>query len=514
MLNSQQQLAVSLNNNTNALILAGAGTGKTRVLTQRIIYLIENNFATLAEILAITFTNKAAAEMLGRIKNHYYKNNYNNADNTDKFADSWIGTFHKICYQILLQNYEFANLKKDFQIIDEIKQKEYITNIINSLNLDSKIYDSQKICYLINNYKNLCLRSTVDTFLLQTENFHNLKNGVNINAIQAIYQQYEQFCQQQNIVDFDELLLRCYELLLHNEQCRLKYQNSFKYILVDEFQDTNELQYKFIKLLLKNNQNSFLFVVADDNQTIYSFRGANATILQNLITDFPSLITIKLEQNYRSTTNILAAANAIIANNNNYKNNNIFHKQLWTNNNKNTNQKIQLFICENAITEANIIADEILKIANNNVDFDFSQIAILYRTNKQANAFENAFSNKNIPCYIYTPKNNNVKNNAEYFDNEKNTDSNNTNSVKLLTIHSAKGLEFNTVFIVGLEQNLFPIFLNTNIQEERRLMYVAITRAKQNLYLSYAKSRNGFSFKQQSQFINEIPNSLLEIKVF
>lgn len=516
MLNTQQQLAVSLNHNCNALILAGAGTGKTRVLTQRIIYLIENNFASLAEILAITFTNKAANEMFGRIKNHYYKTNYNN----DEFANAWIGTFHKICYQILLQNYEFANLKKDFQIIDEIKQKEYITNIINSLNLDSKIYDSQKICYLINNYKNLCLRSTVDIFLLQTENFHNLKNGVNINAIQAIYQQYEQFCQQQNIVDFDELLLRCYELLLHNEQCRLKYQNLFKYILVDEFQDTNHLQYKLIKLLAKNNKKNFLFVVADDNQTIYSFRGSDINILQNIISDFPNLITIKLEQNYRSTPNILAAANAVIANNNNIKNNNNFlHKQLWTNNtDKNDNQKIQLFICENAIAEANIIADEIIKIANNNIDFDFdfSQIAILYRTNKQANVFETALYNKKIPYSIYNPQNSNYNNsNSDYFDNNNinNNISKENNSVKLLTIHSSKGLEFNNVFIVGLEQNLFPIFFSDNIQEERRLMYVAITRAKNNLYLSYAKSRNGFSFKQQSQFISEIPNSLLESKI-
>ena len=309
MLNTQQQLAVSLNHKTNALILAGAGTGKTRVLTQRIIYLIEHKFITLPEILAITFTNKAANEMFGRIKSHYYKNNYSNYNDNNN---------------------------------DNIK----------SLNIDNKIYDSKKICYLINSYKNLCLRSFVDVSLLQTEQFYNLKNNIDINAIQTIYQQYEQFCQQQNFVDFDELLLRCYELFLHNEQCRLKYQNLFKYILVDEFQDTNILQYKLIKLLLTNNANSFLFIVADDNQTIYSFRGTDANILQKVIFDFPDLI------------NILTAANAVIANNNNNNknnnnnsnNNNIFHKQLWTND-KNHNQKIPLFVCENAIIEANTIAE-------------------------------------------------------------------------------------------------------------------------------------------------------------
>ena len=537
MLNTQQQLAVSLNHKTNALILAGAGTGKTRVLTQRIIYLIEHKFITLPEILAITFTNKAANEMFGRIKSHYYKNNYSNYndnDNDNEFSNSWIGTFHKICYQILLQNYEFANLNKDFQIIDEIKQNDYISNIIKSLNLDNKIYDSKKICYLINSYKNLCLRSFVDVSLLRTEQFYNLKNNIDINAIQTIYQQYEQFCQQQNFVDFDELLLRCYELFLHNEQCRLKYQNLFKYILVDEFQDTNILQYKLIKLLLTNNANSFLFVVADDNQIIYSFRGTDANILQKVIFDFPDLITIKLEQNYRSSVNILTAANAVIANNNNNNknnnnnsnNNNIFHKQLWTND-KNHNQKIPLFVCENAIIEANTIAEEILRIVDNNVDFDFSQIAILYRTNKQANAFETALSNNNIPCNIYNPNcnsnsnsnsnnnnnnNNNNENNSNYFDNINNI-TNNINSVKLLTIHSAKGLEFDIVFIVGLENDLLPIFLNKNIQEERRLMYVAITRAKKLLYLSYAKNRNSH-FKQISQFINEIPNNLLERRIF
>ena len=363
------------------------------------------------------------------------------------------------------------------------------------------------------------MRSFVDVSLLRTEQFYNLKNNIDINAIQTIYQQYEQFCQQQNFVDFDELLLRCYELFLHNEQCRLKYQNLFKYILVDEFQDTNILQYKLIKLLLTNNANSFLFIVADDNQIIYSFRGTDANILQKVIFDFPDLITIKLEQNYRSSVNILTAANAVIANNNN-----IFHKQLWTND-KNHNQKIPLFVCENAIIEANTIAEEILRIVDNNVDFDFSQIAILYRTNKQANAFETALSNNNIPCNIYNPNsnsnsnsnnnnnnNNNNENNSNYFDNI-NDITNNINSVKLLTIHSAKGLEFDIVFIVGLENDLLPIFLNKNIQEERRLMYVAITRAKKLLYLSYAKNRNSH-FKQISQFINEIPNNLLERRIF
>ena len=445
--------------------------------------------------------------------------------NIDRLKDKYIlyfesedTTYHIIKYVDEDGNTIEKSVNKDFQIIDEIKQNDYISNIIKSLNLDNKIYDSKKICYLINSYKNLCLRSFVDVSLLRTEQFYNLKNNIDINAIQTIYQQYEQFCQQQNFVDFDELLLRCYELFLHNEQCRLKYQNLFKYILVDEFQDTNILQYKLIKLLLTDNANSFLFVVADDNQIIYSFRGTDANILQKVIFDFPDLITIKLEQNYRSSVNILTAANAVIANNNN----NIFHKQLWTND-KNHNQKIPLFVCENAIIEANTIAEEILRIVDNNVDFDFSQIAILYRTNKQANAFETALSNNNIPCNIYNPNcnsnsnsnnnnNNNNENNSNYFDNINNI-TNNINSVKLLTIHSAKGLEFDIVFIVGLENDLLPIFLNKNIQEERRLMYVAITRAKKLLYLSYAKNRNSH-FKQISQFINEIPNNLLERRIF
>ena len=622
-LNSEQRAAVELPPRS-ALILAGAGSGKTRVLTTRIAWLISTGQATPSGILAVTFTNKAAKEMMTRLTAMLPINP----------RGMWIGTFHGLCNRMLRAHYREANLPQTFQILDSGDQLSAIKRIMKSMNVDEEKYPPREMQWFISGNKEEGLRAhEVEAYDPYT------RRKVEIFA------EYDAQCQREGVVDFSELLLRCYELLQRNAQLRDHYQARFRHILVDEFQDTNPLQYRWLKLLA--GQNNAIFAVGDDDQSIYAFRGANVGNMQDLLRDFRIENIIKLEQNYRSHGNILDAANALISNNPNR-----LGKNLWTDAHK--GESIRVYEASTDIDEAGFIVAEIQHLRREGVKLD--EIALLYRSNAQSRVLEHALVSaglsyrvygglrfferqeiKHALAYLRLMENseddnallriinfptrgigarsieqlqesarhfntslfdaaartggkvsafvalieslrgavkdlplpeiidhvlqhsglrghyesersiaskkreaeerldnlNELLNAATLFVHEAEDDGltaflthaslesgehqagDSEDALHLMTVHAAKGLEFYTVFITGLEQGLFPhqnSIDSGEVAEERRLMYVAITRARRRLYLSFAQSRmlhGQVHYGMASSFLRELPEALL-----
>lgn len=624
------------------LVLAGAGSGKTKLLTSRIAYLIQNGVKP-RNILAVTFTNKAAREMKERLGNIL-------GENVVKYM--WVGTFHGICGRILrenIENYSFQSgkkLDKNFSIYDENDSNAVIKQAIKKLNLDDKVYQPKLVKSVISNAKNKM--QDAYTFATFARDFKSQK-------IAAIYEEYENALNNNNAIDFDDMLLLTVKLLEQCKEVRQLYYDRFQHILVDEFQDTNMAQYKLINMLYTNLEAEIpdersLCVVGDVDQSIYSWRGADYTIILNFQKDFKKTKLIKLEQNYRSTANILNVANAIIENNTER-----VDKVLYSQ--KGDGELIDYFEAQDEADEANFIASRIKQDSAG----DYNRYAILYRTNSQSRALEEACMAAGIPYKIYgglkfydrkevkdiiaylkliynpddsqsfrrivnVPKraigDTTVKALSDFADSKdvslfeaikeieeselstrvqsklkdfaelilkfKNAvgsyslqefvtlvieksgylaelQSQNTpeseadienlqelvnvagefvpeesdnalgeflqqvalvsdldgmedisNNVTLMTLHSAKGLEFPVVFLAGCDEGVFPHQRTFNIpsemEEERRLMYVGVTRAEEKLYLSSAKRRQmwgEYKYYNPSRFIDEIPRQLL-----
>lgn len=600
------------------LVLAGAGSGKTKVLTQRIINLIDSGVSPY-NILAITFTNKAAKEMRNRVENEL-----------GSITDSiFIGTFHSFGLRILRENYIDIGYTSNITILDTDDAKAIVKRILKENGYDPAKYEIRTIINKISSAKNdgISPDEYIKLFL----------NDLDI-VIGLVYKEYTKLLKDNNSVDFDDLLLKPVELLKKNKIILEKYQERFKYILVDEYQDTNSIQYELCKLLASKYKN--IFVVGDANQSIYSFRNADYRNILNFEKDYKNTKVILLEENYRSTNNILKAANSVIKNNSEGKKLN-----LWSS--KRDGELIDYIRCEDEIKEANFVINKIKDLVSNG--YKYSDIAVLYRTNAQSRVVEDAFVRNNIPhniigsyyfynrkeikdliAYlklIYNPcdsvsleriinvpkrgigaksienlRKKATENNISMFDaidsgkelefkkmilklqefslnanlsdlieeilsttglrmeyeinksleNEAKVEnlnefktvalmfeesgiydlqtflenialvsdrgqySNDGDEVSIMTLHSAKGLEFNVVFLLGMEEGLFPHNRSFNslsdLEEERRLCYVGITRAKEKLYLLSARQRTIFgktSGTIESRFIREINGDLI-----
>jgi DNA helicase-2/ATP-dependent DNA helicase PcrA len=642
-LNPEQRAAVELPAQS-ALILAGAGSGKTRVLTTRIAYLISTGQVSPHGILAVTFTNKAAKEMVTRLSAMLPINT----------RGMWIGTFHGLCNRMLRAHYREANLPQTFQILDSGDQLAAIKRRMKELNVDDEKYPPREMQNFISSNKEQGLRAhEVEAYDPYT------KRKVEVFAA------YDAQCQREGVVDFSELLLRCYELLSRNTALREHYQERFKHILVDEFQDTNPLQYRWLKLLAgyspspqsspasgrggereRQSATSALFAVGDDDQSIYAFRGANVGNMQELLRDFHVENVIKLEQNYRSHGNILDAANALISNNRNR-----LGKNLWTS--ESGGEQLRVYEAETDVDEAKFIVEEIQQLKREGVNL--TEIALLYRSNAQSRVLEHALVSAGLSYRVYGGlrffERQEIKHTMAYLRLMENTDDDNAllriinfptrgigarsieqlqeaaqhnnttmwdaaaraggkvtafvglieslrsatkdlplpeivehvlqhsglvahyqnetgakkreaeerlenlnelinaatlfvheneddsltaflthaslesgehqagdseDALHLMTVHAAKGLEFHTVFITGLEEDLFPHQNSQNVDggldEERRLMYVAITRARRRLYLTFAQRRmlhGQTHYGRVSSFLRELPEELL-----
>jgi DNA helicase II / ATP-dependent DNA helicase PcrA len=635
-LNPEQLAAVTLPR-TSALILAGAGSGKTRVLTTRIAWLISSGQVSPMGILAVTFTNKAAREMQVRLS----------AMVTIHIRGMWIGTFHGLCNRFLRAHHRDANLPQLFQILDTQDQLGLIKRMYKALNVDDERTPARALQYFIAGAKEQGLRPN------QVEAFdEHTRRQV------ELYAAYEDVCRREGAVDFAELLLRSYEVLSRNQVLREHYQHRFRHILIDEFQDTNVLQYKWLQLL--SGAQTSVFAVGDDDQSIYAFRGADVGNMQRFQQDFGPIELIKLEQNYRSHGNILDAANALIKHNHTR-----LGKNLWTR--ENQGEPLFVYAAPTDVDEAAFIVDAVKGLVESGVNA--TAIALLYRSNAQSRVLEHALFNAGMPYRVYGGmrffERTEVKHALAYLrllansgddgallriinfpprgvgartleglqaqaqgsgvslwqvasanlpagksggsvasfvrlietlraatqrrplpeavehviaasgllahygaqrDGQERVDNlrelvaaadsfareaqSNAPSIdetgappdtltaflahaaleagdtqaavgrdalQLMTVHSAKGLEFHTVFVTGLEEGLFPHDNSLNEkdgpEEERRLMYVALTRARRRLYLTYAQSRSlhgQFRYNVVSRFLDEIPPPLLQ----
>ena len=634
-LNERQKEAV-LATEGPVLVLAGAGSGKTTVLVNRIAYMISEKHIRPWNILAITFTNKAAREMKDRIERLL----------GDTAKDMWIGTFHSVCVRILRSCIDLLGYRRDFVIYDTADTKTVMKECLRELDIDEKSFPVRNVLSIISNAKN---------DLMDAATFENVyKSDYRMSIIAKIYYRYQTKLRKNNAVDFDDIILNTVKILSENPDVLSKYQDKFQYILVDEYQDTNNSQYLLINLLAQANRN--LCVVGDDDQSIYKFRGANIGNILNFEDDYSDVQKITLDQNYRSTQNILDAANSVISNNKGR-----MGKSLWTSNGD--GNKVFVYTGTNEYDEARYIARQIKK------HFDeqgsFSDCAILYRTNAQSRVIEEMLMRESVPYkvlsglrfydrkeikdiiaylrVVYNPNDDvslariinepkrkignatlekarniareketslydvishaddypefktaikkllsfseiiqsliklkdtvtiedltgrilndtgympalvmedttesktRIENLGEFIsvitEFEKNEETGNTlgeflenislvsdidgydeneDSAVLMTIHSAKGLEFPIVFLSGLEEGLFPgmrsMESDDDIEEERRLCYVAITRAKEQLYITKTISRtiHGKTMPTTaSRFFREIPVEYLEDK--
>jgi DNA helicase-2/ATP-dependent DNA helicase PcrA len=367
-LNPPQLQAVTLPHQS-ALILAGAGSGKTRVLTTRIAWLISTGAVSPQGILAVTFTNKAAKEMLTRLSAMLPIN----------IRGMWMGTFHGLCNRMLRAHYREANLPQTFQILDSGDQLSAIKRLMKAMNVDDEKYPPRDMQNFISGSKEQGLRAhEVEAFDPYT------RRKVEVFA------EYDAQCQREGVVDFSELLLRCYELLSRNAALREHYQERFQHILVDEFQDTNTLQYQWLKLLA--GAHNALFAVGDDDQSIYAFRGANVGNMQSLTRDFHVQNIIKLEQNYRSHGNILDAANALIS-----RNRNRLGKNLWTA--ENGGEPLRVYEAPTDVEEAGFIVSEIQQLKSEGINL--REIALLYRSNAQSRVLEHALVSAGLSYRVY-----------------------------------------------------------------------------------------------------------------
>ena len=631
---NENQLKAILKTQGAVMVIAGAGSGKTRVLTNRIAYLIAEKNVLESSILAITFTNKAAKEMKERI--------YSLVGETSKYI--WINTFHSMCVRILRQHIDLLGYNKNFTILDTSEQKSIIKNIVKELNLSEDSYQPNNILKIISNSKNSMI--SVNEMKAQAR-FGFMKN------VAEIYEYYQKYLKKNSVLDFDDLMLKTIVLFEKHPEVLAIYQNKFEYIHVDEYQDTNVIQYKLIKMLSEIHKN--ICIVGDDDQSIYSWRGACSDNIINFEKDYEDVEVIFLDQNYRSNSTILDAANAVIKNNTDRKD-----KALWSENKG--GDKITVYAATNDKDETDDIAKKILDLKAQGVDY--KDIAILYRANYLSRSMENSCMVFGIPykligslkflqrqeirdllAYMNVIVNKNdefslrriinvpkrgigassmakIDNYAEQyglslFEALKNIDmigvskkiitnihlltqliekysqteqysiedlivgiykdsgyesmlkesadayaesrieniselvssakqfssmndnlidfisemsltsdaddENEDDSVVLSTVHAAKGLEYRVVFIMGLEENLFPSIRDAEssedernkMEEERRLAYVAITRAKEKLFMSYANRRMQFgSIKnnKRSRFLDEVPNKLMHFE--
>ena len=530
------------------LILAGAGSGKTRVLTHRIAYLIEEKGVNPWNIMAITFTNKAAQEMRDRV------------DRLVEFgAESiWVATFHSSCVRILRRYIDRLGYDNHFTIYDTDDQKSVIRKAVKELDLDPKQYREGPLLGVISAAKNE---------MIEPQDFETQAGGDFRMCQEAkIYKAYQKTLIDNNAVDFDDLLLLTVRLLRENRDILEAYQERLRYIMVDEYQDTNSVQFELIRLLSGKYHN--LCVVGDDDQSIYKFRGADITNILSFEETFPGAKVVKLEQNYRSTNNILEAANSVIANNAHRK-----EKHLWSENGE--GKEVSFIHYETAYGEAEDVIDKI-QTAVHMGKYQYQDCAILYRTNAQSRAFEEKCIKKSVPyrlvggvnfyqrqeikdilAYLKTidsgrddlsvtrivnvPKRGIGQvtlNKLAVYASEHgmrlfqaleevalvadidNMDSE-ADSLTLMTLHSAKGLEFPVVYMTGMEEGLFPSYMSMNsgdpgdIEEERRLCYVGITRAMQQLTLTAAKQRmvhGNIQYSAISRFVKELPQEKLDWK--
>jgi DNA helicase-2/ATP-dependent DNA helicase PcrA len=372
-LNNKQLEAVTLPHQS-ALILAGAGSGKTRVLTARIAWLIQTGQVSPTGLLAVTFTNKAAKEMLTRIT----------ASLPINTRGMWVGTFHGLCNRLLRAHYREAGLPASFQILDIADQLSVIKRLMKLLNVDDEKFPPKQVQNFINGCKDEGLRA------------HNVEvYDPHSTKMREIFEEYDKQCQRDGVADFAELLLRCYELLKRDANIRQHYQSRFKYILVDEFQDTNQLQYLWLKLLTGQGdaaQHNCMFAVGDDDQSIYGFRGARVGNMRDFEKDFNIQHIVKLEENYRSHSNILDAANAIIAHNSNR-----LGKNLWTS--AGAGEPVRVYDAYNDTDEAQFIVDEIKMLHCEGTSL--GEIALLYRSNAQSRILEHALFSANLPYRVY-----------------------------------------------------------------------------------------------------------------
>lgn len=635
-LNSRQQEAVKVKE-APILVIAGAGSGKTKVLIHRIAYLIYHKRVNPSNILAVTFTNKAAQEMRNRVE-------FLSKDISDSrmIKGLWMGTFHAICARILRREIETLGYDKNFVIYDKADQLSLIRKCVNVLDLDNKRYSPNVISSIIDRAKNNL--EDIELFEYDAQNYFK-------KIVVRIYQQYQKELFENNALDFGDLILLTVKIFRERLEILERYQDKFRYILVDEYQDINIAQYQLVKLLSDKYHN--LFVVGDPDQSIYKFRGADLSNILRFEEDFPRSKVIKLEQNYRSTKVILEGATNLIKHNRNRK-----EKELWTD--KKSGEKIRCFEAVSALDEAVFVSQEIIKL-NTEESKEFKDFAILYRTNAQSRAFEEIFNKQGIPFkvvgglrfyerkevkdilaylrFIHDQKDwisflritNNAKlgigkitlskienfakkNNLNFnqvlkqglkvikistdrreriekftslidkFNEKKDKikgselliklmkeidyykelekegefkaqnkienikelilaiqdfEENNQDkslsafleyvalitdidlykgeedTVMVMTLHSAKGLEFPVVFITGFEEGIFPHSRSLNneeeLEEERRLCYVGMTRAKERLYLTYAWRRNlngNTLFNSVSRFLTEIPKHI------
>lgn len=616
------------------LVLAGAGSGKTRVLVHRIAFLIQFLGASPYSILSVTFTNKAAAEMRQRIEQMLGQSP----------AGMWVGTFHGLAHRILRAHWQEAGLSENFQILDSDDQQRLVKRVIRELGLDEQRWPAKQAQWFINGQKDEGLRPK------------NIQPGGDLflATMLKIYQAYEDACARTGVIDFAELLLRALDLWRDKPDLLAHYQKRFRHILVDEFQDTNAVQYAWLRLLAKGGES--LMVVGDDDQSIYGWRGAKIENIQQFSSDFPDTQLIRLEQNYRSTAGILKAANALIANNNGR-----LGKELWTDGSD--GEPISLYAAFNEHDEARYVVESI-EAALRKDGLKRSEIAILYRSNAQSRVLEEALLREKIPYRIYGGQRfferAEIKNAVAYlrlldgrhndaalervinvptrgvgektveaireharhsdlsmwaamqqliankalpgraagalsgfielienlaakvldmplhlmtqtvieqsgliawhqaekgekaqarvenleelvsaarnFENEEEEMSplaaflthasleagdtqaeEHEDCVQLMTLHSAKGLEFPLVFLVGMEEGLFPHKMSLEepgrLEEERRLAYVGVTRAMQQLVLTYAETRRLYgneTYNKVSRFVREIPPALIQ----
>ena len=651
-LNPEQLAAVTLPPEP-ALILAGAGSGKTRVLTTRIAWLIQTGQVAPHSLLAVTFTNNAAKEMMTRLSAMLPINT----------RGMWVGTFHGLCNRLLRAHHRDAGLPQTFQILDSSDQLSALKRMLKALNIDDEKYPPKQLQYFINNAKECGLRAKD----VEANDDFNRK-------FVELYALYDEQCQREGVVDFPELLLRCYELLERNQILREHYQARFRHVLVDEFQDTNSLQYAWLKLLAAYGtpQTNAVFAVGDDDQSIYAFRGANVGNMEKLEREFRVKNLIKLEQNYRSHGHILEAANTLIR-----QNSRRLGKNLWTASGE--GEPLRVYEAPTDLLEAQWLVEEIKNLIAEG--YSREEIAVLYRSNAQSRVIEHALFSAMIPYKVYgglrfferaevkhalaylrlienkdddtaflrvvnfptrgigarsieqlqdTARSYNQSLYASvpmmagkagsnlaafvnlieqmrfaaqgmtlpeviehvihqstlitHYQNEKegqdrvdnlqelvnaatafiseeglsqeigasealpvndtaetaapnmvsstplanflahaaleagdNQAAEGTPAVQLMTVHAAKGLEFNAVFLTGLEEGLFPhensLTELDGVEEERRLMYVAITRARKRLYLSLAQSRMLFGqtrYSVKSRFFEELPEATLK----
>ena len=628
-LNPEQLAAVTLPP-VHALILAGAGSGKTRVLTTRIAWLIATQQVTPSGVLAVTFTNKAAKEMTARLSAMLPVNT----------RGMWIGTFHGLCNRLLRAHHRDAGLPQLFQILDVADQLAAIKRLLKSMNVDDEKFPPRELQHFINAQKEQGLRAAA----VEAWDDYTKKRV-------ELYAAYEAQCQKEGVVDFAELLLRSYELLVRNDALRRHYQERFRYVLVDEFQDTNVLQYKWLRLL--TGPEACLFAVGDDDQSIYAFRGAEVGNMRDFEREYKVANVIRLEQNYRSHGNILDAANAIIRNNEKR-----LGKNLWTE--AGAGEPVRVFEAASDGEEARWIVEEVKALSRDG--HARAEIALLYRSNAQSRILEHSLFSAGIPYRVYgglrfferqeikhalaylrlvangdddtafsrvvnfptrgigartleqlqdaarvagtsqfaaigamTGKGgaalagfahliarmrevahlplpelvdhvvdlaglrDHYRNEKEGQDRLANLDElvnaaanfvaeegrvseegelsgdlasflahaaleagehqagEGDDALQLMTVHSAKGLEFNVVFLSGLEEGLFPhenaVLETDGLEEERRLMYVAVTRARHRLYLSFAQTRmlhGQTRYNLPSRFFEEIPAGLLK----